>query len=93
MILKLNGPLRIDNLRRHPAEMVARLCSLLAAGAVATPDPHRNGFYDLEDGKRIFYVHLSPTGTVLLLATWLEEGAPAAALRKAPLAERVACCA
>jgi len=92
MILKMSGPNRIDNLRHYSAETVDRLRCLLGAGAHATPDPHRKSFYDLEDGDRTFYIHLSPTGTVLLLAVWSREGAREAALHKAPPAEAVACC-
>jgi hypothetical protein len=92
MIVKMSGPLRIDNLRHYPAEMAERLRSLLMTGALAIPDPHRKGFYDLEDGDRLFYIHLCPSGTVLLLATWRKEGAPHAVLHEAPLAEAVPCC-
>jgi hypothetical protein len=91
MILKMSGPLRIDNLRHYPAETVDRLRCLLLAGASASPDPHRKGFYDLEDGDRAFYIHQSRTGTVLLLAIWPREGACHAALHEAPLAAAVAC--
>jgi len=92
MILKMSGPLRIENLRHHPAETVDRLRCLLVAGAHASPDPHRKNFYDLEDGDRAFYIHVSPTGIVLLLAAWLREGGRRTTLREAPLAEAVACC-
>ncbi|HMD84239.1 MAG TPA: hypothetical protein VKO18_06010 [Terriglobia bacterium] len=92
MILKMSGPHRIDNLRHYPAETVDRLRGLLVAGAHANPDPHRKGFYDLEDGDRTFYIHVSPIGAILLLATWPREGAFQATLHEAPLAEAVACC-
>lgn len=92
MILKMSGPYRIDNLRHYPAETVERLRCLLVAGAHASPDPHRKAFYDLEDTDRTFYIHISPIGTVLLLATWPREGARQATLHGAPLAEAVACC-
>jgi hypothetical protein len=92
MILKMSDPLRIDNLRNHPAEMVERLHSLLVTGALAIPDPHRKGFYDLEDGDRRFYIHLSPSGAVLLLATWREEGAQQPAPQEAAFADVVPCC-
>ncbi|MGA3326336.1 MAG: hypothetical protein ABSF45_17835 [Terriglobia bacterium] len=92
MTLKMSGPLRIENLRHHPGETVNRLRGLLVAGAYASPDPHRKGFYDLEDGDRVFYIHVSPIGTVLLLAAWSREGAHHALLHKAPLTEAVACC-
>ena len=90
MILKINGPIRIDNLRHYPEETVGRLHCALVAGAFASPDPRRKNFYDLEDGDRTFYIHVSPTGKVLLLATWTAEGAPVATLHEAP-AEAVAC--
>ena len=92
MILKMSGPLRIEDLRHHPGETVDRLRRLLVAGADASPDPHRQGFYDLEDGDRVFYIHVSPTATVLLLAVWSREGVHAATLHKAPRTEAVACC-
>ncbi|MFZ0959904.1 MAG: hypothetical protein WAO35_03290 [Terriglobia bacterium] len=92
MILKMDGPNRIDNLRHYPAETVGRLRSLLETGVIATPDPHRKGFYDLEDGDRTFYIHVSPTGTILLLAEWQREAARVTALPETPLAEAVACC-
>lgn len=90
MILKINGPIRIENLRHYPEEMVDRLRGVLVAGACASPDPRRKNFYDLEDGDRIFYIYISPTGKVLLLATWTREGVPLATLQEAP-AEAVAC--
>ena len=91
MILKMNGPLRIENLRHYPAEAVDRLRCLLAAGASASPDPRRKNFYDLEDGDRAYFVHVSPTGTVLLLAAWAREGAHLAAFPE-PHAKALACC-
>ena len=92
MILKMSGPIRIENLRHHPAETVNRLRCLLVAGAQASPDSHRKGFYDLADGDRAFYIHVSPTGSVLLLAIWPRAGTPGAILHKVPLGEAAACC-
>jgi len=92
MILKMNGPLRIEDLRHHPAETVDRLRCLLMAGAHATPDRHRKSMYELEDGDRAFYIHVSPTGRVLLLAIWRRGETDYAALPDAPLAEAVVCC-
>ena len=92
MILKMNGPFRIDNLRRYPSETVETLRSALVAGATATADPHRENFYDLEAGDNIFYIHLSPTGTVLLLACWRKEPAYQVIPREVPLAEVEAYC-
>ena len=38
------------------------------------PDPCRSDFFELEDGNKVFYIHISPVnGKVLLLATWLKD--------------------
>ncbi|HKS95607.1 MAG TPA: hypothetical protein VJV74_05670 [Terriglobia bacterium] len=74
-----NGKLTIENLRHYPSDVVEKLRGLLVAGVNARPDPRRKGFYDVEDGARVFFIHISPvSGNVMLLATWCEE-APAAA--------------
>jgi hypothetical protein len=92
MMVKINGPLQIDNLRHYPAETVERLRSLLATGVLAIPDSRRKNFYDLEDGDRMFYIHISPTGTVLLLASWRKENAHRVPPREAARAEAMGCC-
>jgi hypothetical protein len=51
---------------------------LLACGAPAKPDPRRSDFYELEDGNRVFYIHITPVnGNILLLATWVKDEQPA----------------
>jgi len=71
MVLRLNGNLSIDNLRHYPAEVVDDLRTLLAGGALAHADPHRDNFYELENASRVFYVHVAPRGNkVMLLAAW-----------------------
>ena len=92
MILKMNGPFRIDNLRRYSYETVETLRSALVAGVTATADSHRKNFYDLEAGESIFYIHLSRTGAVLLLACWRKEPAHQAIAHKTPLSEVAAYC-
>ena len=92
MILKMNGPFRIDNLRRYSIEAVERLRSALVAGVTATADPHRKDFYDLEDGNTIFFIHLNRTGTVILLACWRKEPALQIIPREVPLSVMEACC-
>jgi hypothetical protein len=87
MILKLNGSFRIDNLRRYPSATVETLRNLLAAGVIAAADPRRKDFYDLEAGDHVFYIHLSPTGTVLLLACWHKAPHRQSIPREAPLPE------
>jgi len=86
MLLHLSGNPKIDNLRNYPADVVEKLRELLVAGAQAYPDPCRKEFYDVENGSRMFYIHLSPTGNVWLLATWLKECQEAAAVHVAALA-------
>ena len=73
MVLRLMEDPTIDNLRNYPADIVEKLRALLVAGAEAYPDPRRKQFYDLQNGSRVFYIHLSPTGKVWLLATWLKQ--------------------
>ena len=92
MILKMDGPLRIDNLRYYPSERVEALRNALVVGATADADPHRKGFYDVAAGENIFYIHLSPTGTVLLLACWRKEPVQQSIPREAPPPEARACC-
>jgi hypothetical protein len=42
------------------------------------PDPHRQGFFEVQNGTSVYYIHLSPvSGKVMLLATWLKEAQPA----------------
>ena len=78
MTLRLNDKTRIDNLRNYPAEVVEKLRGLLTAGAKASLDPHRHGFYQVENGSRMFYIHICPSGSVWLLASW-QKPAPMAA--------------
>ena len=75
MILRLENVAAIDNLRNYPSETVAKLLELLVAGAKAHPDPRRKNFYDVENGSRVFFIHITPNRKVLLLATWLKPAA------------------
>lgn len=73
MILKLKEDLAIENLLNYSEETVEKLRKLLADGAEATLDPHRHNFYDVQNGSRTFFIHVCPSGKVLLLATWLKD--------------------
>src|SRR5580658_4661126 len=85
MLIWLNQKPVIDNLRRYPQEIVERLAKVLREGAVAVADPRRKDFYDLADGDRSFFIHISPvTGHVWLLATWVARPVTMAAARYAP---------
>ena len=70
MLLKMNDPFRIDALQGVQPEDSARLRELLVRGAIASADPNRKEFYDVEDGFRVFYIHVCPAGNVLFLAAW-----------------------
>ncbi|MGH9450913.1 MAG: hypothetical protein ACRD11_10260 [Terriglobia bacterium] len=76
MLLKLNEPLVIEDMQHNSAEGVRRLRDLLLRGTAASEDAHRKRFYDIDDGFRVFYIHICPSGKVLLLAVWQNEGAP-----------------
>lgn len=74
MVLRLNGNLKIENLRHYPAQTVEKLRRLLADGALAQADPHRENFYELDNGSHGFYIHVAPVhGKVMLLAAWAKE--------------------
>jgi hypothetical protein len=62
---------QIRNLRNHPIEDVEALRRLLTSGAAARLDPHRKNFYEVDNGSRVFYVHVTPATTkVMFLAVW-----------------------
>ncbi len=80
MIVRIDGDVRIENLRHYPAEIVENLRILLANGADADPDPRRKNFYDVHNCSRGFFIHISPiSGKVMLLASWLKDNQAAAA--------------
>lgn len=76
MVLRIEKNIKIEDLRHHPAEVVEKLQVLLANGAMAHKDPHRDSFYEIESNGRVYYICVSPvTGKVLLLGTWLANEA------------------
>ena len=76
MTVNCGSELQIEDVRHHPAEMVAMLRDLLCDGAKIIADPKRAGFYEVESGEVVYYIHVSPTsGKILLLATWPAEAA------------------
>ncbi len=71
MTIQLNGTPTIENLGKYPAESVEKLRQLLASGAPARLDTHRKNFYELHNGSRVYWIHISPVnGHVVLLAIW-----------------------
>ena len=84
MVLRLDQNTSIEDLRHHPAEVIEKLRALLASGAVAHEDPHRESFYEVENNGRVYYICVSPiTGKVLLLGTWLADRKPIAGIKAA----------
>jgi len=73
MLLRLKENPRIEDLRNHPAESVETLRTLLRSGAPARPDPRRRDFYEVDNCSRVFYIHITPHGRVLLLAIWSKD--------------------
>jgi hypothetical protein len=66
------GPvLEIEDLGNHHAATLIHLGILLAGTVNATPDPKRNGFYEVEGGATVYYIYVSPVSqTISLLACW-----------------------
>lgn len=86
MLLKLNKPVQVEDMQQYPSEYALRLRDLLSRGVTATADPARKDFFDVEDAFRVFYIHICPSGKVLMLAVWPKEGAPLHASQNAHLA-------
>jgi hypothetical protein len=81
MILKINRPIRIDNLNRYPSEIVQQLEGLLASGVEARLDPNRRNFYQVDHADRGFFIHaFSAASKVMLLASWPVELSVSAAV-------------
>jgi len=91
MRLRLETTPVIDNLRKYPVGTVEKLRGLLTAGAEARPDPRRKNFYDVENGSEMFYIHIAPSGKVLLLAKWPRQRAEAHAAGTAFAAQPLTC--
>ncbi len=89
MTIKLDESPIIENLGKYPAETVENLRQLLAKGAPAKPDSHRKDFYELQNGKSVYWIHISPVnGHVVLLAIWQKPSL--AATTKAALVSHAA---
>jgi hypothetical protein len=85
MKLRFSGNLQIEDLRKHSEETIARLRRLLIDGATAQADPRRKDFYELENGRVVYYIHVRPdAGKVYLLAIWAKETPPTTAKSPPP---------
>jgi len=76
MVMCQGRKLQIEDLRNHPTETVLSLREVLESGAQVNPDPKRAGYFEVEDGARVYYINIArPSGKILLLATWPSDPA------------------
>jgi hypothetical protein len=81
MVLRAQDNQVIENLGHCPAESVEKLRQLLAAGAPAKADARRKDFYEVQNGTRVYWIHISPvSGRVVLLAIWQKPEVAVAAM-------------
>jgi hypothetical protein len=74
MRLQMREDSIIENPRAYSNHAVEGLRNLLAAGSHGQSDPTRDHFYQLEDERNAYYIHVSPiTGNVILLAKWARQ--------------------
>jgi hypothetical protein len=74
MRLQMREGTKIENPRAYANQVVEGLRELLAAESHVQSDPNREHFYQLEDDKNAYYIHVSPiTGNVILLAKWTRQ--------------------
>ncbi len=72
--LELKDELKIEDPRGHSPETVRRLRDALGSGVLAVPDPRRPGFFEIQAGDQVLYIHVSPaTQKITLLAAWSPE--------------------
>ena len=55
--LRFSGKLQIEDIRKHSEETMAKLRRLLTDGATAQADPRRKDFYEVENGRVVYYIH------------------------------------
>jgi hypothetical protein len=79
MRMNFGEVLTIEDLGSHSVATVVGLGILLAGTVNVRPDLKRKGFYEVEDGSTVHYIHVSPvSGTIFFLATWKKLPAPPA---------------
>jgi len=70
----VTSEVHIEDPRNHPRETVVELKDLLSGEATFIPDPKRRGFYEVESGSVVYYIHIAPTTcNVTLLAIWPKD--------------------
>ncbi len=71
----------IEDLRNHTPEQIVELRLLLKAGITGRPDARRPGFFEIDGVENVYYIFRYPHGCkILLLAAWMRESDPAAAM-------------
>ena len=71
MVMRWEQNVQVQDMRNHPPELVRGLETLLMRGTSLTPDPRHPGFFEIQDGTQVYYVHVVPeSGKVLFLAAW-----------------------
>jgi hypothetical protein len=76
--------LNIGDLGNHSVATVVELGLLLATAVNVTPDPKRQHFCEVEDGRTVYYICVPPAnGTIFLIAVWPKAAAPQAELQVA----------
>lgn len=79
MRMNFGRVINIEDLGKHPAATVIGLGILLAGTVNVTPDPKRKGFYEVDGGRTVYYIHMTSSNrTIFLLATWENVAAFAA---------------
>jgi len=77
MRLQMREDSKIENPRAYSNHAVEGLREMLAGESHVQQDPNRDHFYQLEDDKNAYYIHVSPiTGNVILLAKWTRQAQP-----------------
>jgi hypothetical protein len=74
MVMRWENDLHVEDMRCHPQELVRGLEILLLGGTKLTPDPKHPGFFEVQNDTQVYYVHIVPNSSkVLLLATWIQD--------------------
>jgi hypothetical protein len=60
MRMNFGEVLNVQALDNHSVATVVELGILLAGSIDVTPDPKRKHFYEIEDGRTVYYVYVSP---------------------------------
>jgi hypothetical protein len=60
MRMNFGEVLNVQALDNHSVATVVELGILLVGSIDVTPDPKRKHFYEIEDGRTVYYVYVSP---------------------------------